>query len=177
MALDDKLLLHPLTPPIAPPRRPARPRLHALAGAYRHGLLRTLAPYRRVGAYAGAGLTSGAANLALFHVAVRAHVAPHVAWAVAFELGALLAFILHRHITWRDRRVRTAWGLLRQLWRAQAGALLALILNLTIFTILMRAGLPDDLDDVFGLAAGFALNYALAHHFVFAPRRVRLRHH
>ena len=162
MALGERILDHPLDG-VAHPITP-------LVG-YRHSMARTLLHYRRLGAYTGAGLASGAVNLVLFHVAVRAHVAPHLAWGLAFEIGALLAFLLHRHITWRDRRVCTVLGLLRQLASAQAGALLALILNLTIFTILVRFGIPDDLDDALGLAAGFALNYALAHHFIFGPHR------
>ncbi len=158
-----------------PPELGGIPGPHALVVGYRHGAARTLLSYRRLGAYTGAGLASGAVNLTLFHIAVRVHVQPHVAWALAFEVGALLAFILHRHVTWRDRRVRTLLGFLQQLLRAQAGAVLALILNLAVFTILVRTGLPGDLDDALGLAAGFAMNYALAHHFIFAPRRARIR--
>ena len=168
MALADRILDQS-------PEHGGIPTAHALVVGYRHGAARTLLNYRRLGAYTGAGLASGAVNIALFHIAVRAHVQTHVAWALAFEIGALLAFILHRHVTWRDRRVHTLLEFLQQLWRAQAGALLALILNLAVFTILVRAGLPADLDDALGLAAGFAMNYALAHHFIFAPRRVRTR--
>lgn len=128
---------------------------------------------RRLGAYTGAGIVSGVANVALFHLAVHARLAPHIAWVLAFEVGALLAFLLHRHVTWRDRRVKSALDLIRQLWRAQCGSVAALVLNLVIFTMLMRVGLPGDLDDAAGLAAGFALNLLLAHHYVYGPVRHR----
>ncbi len=130
-------------------------------------------PLRRIGAYTGAGIISGAVNIALFHLAVHAHLAPHLAWVLAFELGALLAFILHRHVTWRDHRVSSALEVLRQLWRAQCGSLAALLLNLAIFSLLVHTGLPDDLDDAAGLAAGFALNFLLAHHYIYGPVRYR----
>ena len=134
---------------------------------------RTRLPLRRLGAYTGAGIISGVANVALFHLAVHARLAPHLAWVLAFEVGALLAFVLHRHVTWRDQRVSSAIDVLRQLWRAQFGSLAALVLNLAIFSLLMRTGLPDDLDDTAGLAAGFALNFLLAHHYVYGPVRYR----
>src|SRR5690242_11682032 len=123
MALADRILDQS-------PKHGDIPSSHALVVGYRHSATRTLLNYRRLGAYTGAGLASGAVNITLFHIAVRAHVQTHVAWALAFEIGALLAFILHRHVTWRDRRVHSLFGILQQLWRAQAGALLALLLNL-----------------------------------------------
>jgi putative flippase GtrA len=184
MALNDRLFLPQAAAPVARLRREkARPRLardpHARQWRGHIGtlylgplLVSSLLRYRRLGTYIGAGVASGVANLALFHIAVRMRVTPHLAWALAFEAGALLAFILHRHVTWRDHRVRSALGTLRQLWRAQAGSLLALLVNLVIFTALVRAGLPSDLDDALGLAAGFALNYVLAHHFIYGSPRL-----
>lgn len=130
-------------------------------------------PLWRLGAYTGAGIISGVANVALFHLAVHAHLATYLAWMLAFEVGAILAFVLHRNVTWRDRRVRSALGMLRQMWRAQFGSLAALMVNLAIFSVLVRVGLPGDLDDAAGLVAGFALNYLLAHHYIYGPVRYR----
>jgi putative flippase GtrA len=96
-----------------------------------------------------------------------------VASALAFEIGTPVAFVLHRHVTWRDRWVRTLGGLLCPLWRAQASSAVALVLNLAIFTALMHSGLPGDLDDAAGLAAGFGVNFVLAHHYVYGPVRYR----
>lgn len=130
-------------------------------------------PWWRLGAYTGAGIVSGVVNVALFHAARQAHLSSHLAWLLAFEVGALLAFVLHRNVTWRDRRVRTLLALLGQLLRAQAGNLAALVANLVVFTALVHMGLPDDLDDALGLLAGFALNFALAHHYIYGPSRQR----
>ena len=132
-----------------------------------------LLPWRRLGAYTGGGVASGLVNVGLFHVAVHAHLAPHVAGVRAFEVRTLVAFVLHRHVTWRDRRVRTLGGLLRQLRRAQASSVVALVLNLAVFTALMHGGLPGDLDDAAGLVAGFSVNFVLAHHYVYGPVRYR----
>jgi putative flippase GtrA len=129
--------------------------------------------WRRLAAYTGGGVASGLVNVGLFHVAVHAHLAPHLAWALAFEVGTLVAFVLHGHVTWRDRRVRTFGELLRQLWRAQASSAVALVLNLAVFTALMHSGLPGDLDDAAGLAAGFGVNFVLAHHYVYGSVRYR----
>ena len=129
-------------------------------------------PWWRLGKYTGAGIVSGILNVALYHVLVSARYAPHVAWLVAFEVGWLCAFILHRNVTWRDRRVRTLLGLAQQLWRAQIGSLAALVLNLVVFTVMIRLGTPGEVGDAAGILAGFALNYALAHHFVYG----RVRH-
>ena len=129
--------------------------------------------WRWLGAYTGGGVASGLVNVGLFHAAVHAHLAPHLAWALAFEVGTLVAFVLHRHVTWRDRRVRTAGEVLRQLWRAQASSAVALVLNLAVFTALMHSGLPGDLDDAAGLAAGFGVNVVLAHHYVYGSVRYR----
>jgi putative flippase GtrA len=129
--------------------------------------------WRRLAAYTGGGVASGLVNVGLFHVAVHAHLAPHVAWALAFEVGTLVAFVLHRHVTWRDRCVRTFGGLVCQLWRAQVSSAVALVLNLAVFTALMHSGLPGDLDDAAGLAASFGVNFVLAHHYVYGPVRYR----
>ena len=154
------MLSQDLVPHRWPLRGPAevtpRPREPALA-------------WRRLGAYTGGGVASGLVNVGLFHVAVHAH----LAWALAFEVGTLVAFVLHRHVTWRDRRVRTVGELLRQLWRAQASSAVALVLNLAVFTVLMHSGLPGDPDDAAGLAAGFGVNFVLAHHYVYGPVRYR----
>ena len=134
---------------------------------------RSVLAWRRLGAYTGGGIASSVVNVGLFHVAVQERLTPHVAWALAFEVGTLVAFVLHRHVTWRDRRVRTVRGFLRQLWRAQASAVVALVLNLAVFTALMHSGWPGDLDDAAGLAAGFGVNVALAYRYVYGPVRYR----
>lgn len=134
-------------------------------------------PWRRLAAYTGAGIVSGLVNLILFHLARQAGVTPHLAWFAAFEIGALVAFLLHRHVTWRDRRVRTFLALLRQFVKAQAGNLAALAISGLIFAAFVHAGLPDDLDDVAGLGAGFLVNFALAHHFIYGSHRYRERWH
>lgn len=152
---DDDVLAGAWSPPNAPAR--ALPPL----------------PWRRLGAYTGAGIISGIANVALFHLARQAHLAPYLAWALAFEVGALVAFALHRHVTWRDRRVRTLLAMLSQLARAQAGNLAALLMNLAVFTALVHLGVPGDLDDAAGILAGFVLNFTLAHHYIYGPSRQR----
>jgi len=134
---------------------------------------RATLPWRRIGAYTGAGAISGLANIAIFHAAVGARVAPHAAWALSYEAGGLLAFVLHRHVTWRDRRVSTLAGVLRQFGRAQTGNLLALVANLALFAVLLHAGLPGEEADVAGLTAGFVLNSLLAHHYTYGPIRHR----
>lgn len=129
-------------------------------------------PWLRLGKYTGAGIVSGILNVALYHILVSGRYAPHVAWLVAFEVGWLCAFLLHRNVTWRDRRVRTILDLAQQLGRAQVGSLAALLLNLVVFTVMIRVGTPGEVGDAAGILAGFALNYALAHHYVYG----RVRH-
>jgi hypothetical protein len=37
----------------------------------------------------------------------------------------------------------------------------------------MHSGVPGELDDAAGLAAGFGVNFALAHHYVYGSVRYR----
>jgi len=138
-----------------------------------HPDARATLPWRRIGAYTGAGAVSGLANIAIFHAALGARGAPHAAWALSYEAGGLLAFALHRQVTWRDRRVGTLVGVLRQFGRAQGSNLLALVTNLGLVAIPPRAGLPGEEANVAGLTVGFALNSLLAHHYTYGPVRHR----
>ena len=124
-------------------------------------------PWRRIGAYTGVGIVSGLANVALFHASLEAHAPPPVAWALSYEVGGLLAFALHRRVTWRDRRVGALVGGLRQFGRAQGGNLVSLVVSLALFAVLLRAGLPGEEANAAGLAAGFALNFLLADHYIY----------
>ncbi len=121
-------------------------------------------PWRRVGAYTGAGIVSGLANLTLFHLALGAHLPPHAAWALSYESGAVLAFALHRQVTWRDRRVTTIGAAARQCVRAQGSTLVSLVVTLALFAALLHVGVPGEEANAAGLVAGFALNFLLAHH-------------
>jgi len=128
-------------------------------------------PWRRVGAYTGVGVISGLANLVIFHLALGAHLPPHVVWALSYESGAVLAFALHRRVTWRDRRATTFGTVARQCIRAQGSTLVSLVVTLALFAALLRVGVSGERANAAGLVAGFALNFLLAHHYIYGPVR------
>jgi len=114
-----------------------------------------------------AGLTSVAANLCCLHLVLMLGGGVHLAWTAAFEIGTLVGFAAHQVVTWRDRLPLHAAVLGRRLARFQAGALAALLVNLTLFAALSRAGLPYLAADLAGIAAGFCFNTVVGLRYVF----------
>jgi putative flippase GtrA len=115
-----------------------------------------------------AGILSLAANLCCLNAALAARLSPHAAWAIAFEIGTLVSFGVHQSITLRGRWPIAATVLAGRLLRFHAGALFAVVLNLFVFSLLVRAGLPLMLDDLAGITAGFTLNTFVGLRFSFA---------
>ena len=105
-----------------------------------------------------AGLASVLANLCCLKIAIASGLSVQVSWALAFEVGTLVSFGSHQLITWRDHLPATSIDLLGRILRFQAGALVSLLLNLAIFTLLVHHDVPYLAADLAGIAAGFCLN-------------------
>jgi putative flippase GtrA len=97
---------------------------------------------------------------------VAAGWSPHLAYFVQAVVSVELNFVLNRQLTWRDRRsVRPAWSQWR---RFHASRVLTIPGNQALFSALTVAGMPVWASNTTCLVATTAVNYLVAHRWVFA---------
>jgi putative flippase GtrA len=119
--------------------------------------------------FASVGGTCAVAHLAVLRLVVPLGVDPALANIASFVFFTHVNFVLSQFFTWRDRGTpasRRSWAarLLRFLAVAAATALanqLTFLVVITQFHYLAAA--------CSGLGVGAALNYTLAHHWIFTP--------
>ena len=137
------------------PRIPAR--LEAV-------LARRVVRFAIVGA---AGIPINVGFLWLFHSGLRVHTL--LAWLMAFECSALINFYGNQRFTYHEQtHVRGIEWLWRAL-RAQLSSISGVVVNASIFGLLLALGLRYLEADAGGIVGAFACNFFIANRFVFTP--------
>jgi putative flippase GtrA len=133
------------------------------------GLIRSLFARRaiRFALVGGFGIPINMGFLWFFHAFLGMPIVP--AWACAFEPSALINFYANQRFTYHEQDHLRGWDWPVRALKAQASSLSGQVVNISVFAVLMAAGVHYLPADAGGIIVAFSVNFLLANRFVFTP--------
>ncbi len=133
------------------------------------GMARRLLAVRaiRFALVGGAGIPINVGFLWLYYSLLSIPMKP--AWVLAFVCSALINFYTNQRFTYGEQKHVRGWDWPVRAAKAQVSSLAGLLVNVAVFSWLLRLGMHYLPADAAGIVAAFSVNFLVSRHFVFLP--------